>query len=155
MAVYLSQPQFVKQILFERRDVENLYVPLLLMGLSSHSDNALCVLSQISRFMGSTWAHLGPVGPRWTPCWLHEPCYQEYSTPRELVHHHKRHFIIRSHQVWKAWDFWWSCPITMKSDRHLDFADEALAKLQTMGWYYQPSPKTFDETFFVILGRPP
>ena len=21
-------------------------------------------------------AHLGPVGPRWAPCWPHEPCYQ-------------------------------------------------------------------------------
>ena len=30
------------------------------------------------RYQGS-WgqhgAHLGPVGPRWTPCWSHEPCY--------------------------------------------------------------------------------
>ena len=28
----------------------------------------------------SSWdqhgAHLGPVGPRWAPCWPHEPCYQ-------------------------------------------------------------------------------
>ena len=32
--------------------------------------------SQITRFMGPTWAHLGPVGPRWAPYWLHEPCYQ-------------------------------------------------------------------------------
>ena len=22
------------------------------------------------------WAHLGPVGPKWAPCWPHEPCYQ-------------------------------------------------------------------------------
>ena len=33
----------------------------------------------IARFMGPTWgpalrAHLGPTGPRWTPCWPHEPC---------------------------------------------------------------------------------
>ena len=33
--------------------------------------------------MGPTWvlsashgAHLGPVSPRWAPCWPHEPCYQ-------------------------------------------------------------------------------
>ena len=32
--------------------------------------------SQIVRFMGPTWAHLGPVGPRWAPCWPHELCYQ-------------------------------------------------------------------------------
>ena len=28
----------------------------------------------------SSWAqngaHLGPTGPRWAPCWPHEPCYQ-------------------------------------------------------------------------------
>ena len=25
---------------------------------------------------GQHWAHLGPVGSRWAPCWPHEPCYQ-------------------------------------------------------------------------------
>ena len=25
---------------------------------------------------GQHGAHLGPVGPRWAPYWLHEPCYQ-------------------------------------------------------------------------------
>ena len=25
---------------------------------------------------GQHGAHLGPVGPRWSPCWPHEPCYQ-------------------------------------------------------------------------------
>ena len=29
----------------------------------------------IARRMGPTWAHLGPIGPRWAPCWPHEPCY--------------------------------------------------------------------------------
>ena len=27
---------------------------------------------------GQHGAHLGPVGPKWTPCWPHEPCYQGY-----------------------------------------------------------------------------
>ena len=27
---------------------------------------------------GQHGAHLGPVGPRWAPCWPHEPCYQGY-----------------------------------------------------------------------------
>ena len=26
--------------------------------------------------MGPTWGPLGPVGPRWAPCWPHEPCNQ-------------------------------------------------------------------------------
>ena len=25
---------------------------------------------------GQHGAHLGPVGPRWAPCWPHEPCYR-------------------------------------------------------------------------------
>ena len=25
---------------------------------------------------GQHGAHLGPVGPRWVPCWPHEPCYR-------------------------------------------------------------------------------
>ena len=29
---------------------------------------------------GQHGAHLGPVGPRWAPCWPHEPCYQGYQT---------------------------------------------------------------------------
>ena len=29
----------------------------------------------IARFMGPTWGHLGPRGPRWGLCWLHELCY--------------------------------------------------------------------------------
>ena len=36
-------------------------------------------LASFPRYQGS-WgqhgAHLGPVGPRWAPCWSHKPCYQ-------------------------------------------------------------------------------
>ena len=35
-------------------------------------------LKNISCAWGQHGAHLGPVGPRWTPCWPHEPCYQGY-----------------------------------------------------------------------------
>ena len=29
-----------------------------------------------ARFMGPAWdRHLGPIGPRWVPCWPNEPCY--------------------------------------------------------------------------------
>ena len=33
----------------------------------------LQVLTQIAKFMGTTW---GPPGSCWSPCWPHEPCYQ-------------------------------------------------------------------------------
>ena len=42
-------------------------------------------VSQIAKFMGPTWAHLGPVGPRWAPCWPHESCYQGCSTFRSSL----------------------------------------------------------------------
>ena len=32
--------------------------------------------TQITKFMWPHGAHLGPVGPRWAPCWPHEPCYK-------------------------------------------------------------------------------
>ena len=36
--------------------------------------------------LGQHGAHLGPVGPRWAPCWPHEPCcqgpFQEIWIPR-------------------------------------------------------------------------
>ena len=32
---------------------------------------------------GQHGAHLGPVGPRWAPCWPHEPCYRD---PCETTH---------------------------------------------------------------------
>ena len=38
-----------------------------------------CLCLSIPRLQGS-WgqhgAHLGPVGPRWAPCWSHKPCFQ-------------------------------------------------------------------------------
>ena len=30
------------------------------------------IVTLIARFMGPTWAHLGPTGPRWGPCWPQE-----------------------------------------------------------------------------------
>ena len=37
-----------------------------------------------ARFMGPTWAHLGPTGPRWAPCWPHEHCYLGILSPKNL-----------------------------------------------------------------------
>ena len=41
---------------------------------------------------GQHGAHLGPVGPRWAPCWPHEPCYRGYlifmmGLPKLLIWH--------------------------------------------------------------------
>ena len=33
------------------------------------------VYTLIARFMGPTWAHMGPTGPRWASCWPYELCY--------------------------------------------------------------------------------
>ena len=47
----------------------------------------------IAKFMGQHGAHLGPVGPRWAPCWPNEPCYQGtfhsiYGTPYNETRNH-------------------------------------------------------------------
>ena len=47
--------------------------------LEPHAADFITVLTeqvQIATFMGPQGAHLGPIGPRWAPCWPREPCYQ-------------------------------------------------------------------------------
>ena len=34
--------------------------------------------AQMAKFMGQHEAHLGPIVPRWAPCWPQEPCYHGY-----------------------------------------------------------------------------
>ena len=48
--------------------------PSCLHGMAI-ADMSKWLLTLIARFMGPTWVHLGSTGPRWAPCWLHEPCY--------------------------------------------------------------------------------
>ena len=54
------------------------YSVLVLLMRIFHMLDPLKGLSQIARFKGPTWAHLGPVSPRWAPSWPHHygPCYQ-------------------------------------------------------------------------------
>ena len=44
--------------------------------------SAVRFVAPINPRQQSSWgqhgAHLGPVGPRWAPCWPHGPCYQGY-----------------------------------------------------------------------------
>ena len=74
---------------------------LLIISFCVFSNN-----SQIARFMGSTWTHLGPTGPRWTPCWPHEPCYQrKYISfipmkPQWLTSNWKKRFDCISIKTW-------------------------------------------------------
>ena len=57
--------------------------PCLIYGLSDQTDIMELELRVIffwtSTLIASSWdqhgAHLGPKGPRWAPCWPHEPCY--------------------------------------------------------------------------------
>ena len=42
---------------------------------------------------GQHGAHLGPVGPRWAPCWPHEPCYRGMRSHPMCIYlpiHHSR-----------------------------------------------------------------
>ena len=37
---------------------------------------SICSQPRKQSSWGQHGAHLGPVGPRWAPCWPHKPCYQ-------------------------------------------------------------------------------
>ena len=48
---------------------------------TTHNVGSCCLLFANKRRRwqsprGQHGAHLGPVSPRWAPCWAHEPCYQ-------------------------------------------------------------------------------
>ena len=50
---------------------------MMTQATSQYADSRLKTLyPQIAKFMGQHGAHLGPLGPRWAPCWPHEPYYQ-------------------------------------------------------------------------------
>ena len=66
--------------------------------------------AQITKFMGQNGTHLGPVGPRWAPCWSHKPCYQGQSCFDEHwiypLHISEVYFIsswIRKRNIWPIW----------------------------------------------------
>ena len=49
------------------------------------------ILSRKQISWGQHGAHLGPVDPRWAPCWPHEPCYQGSCLIRKR--RWQRHFL--------------------------------------------------------------
>ena len=60
---------------------------------------------QIARFIGQLGAHLGPTGPRWVPCWPHEPCYlgdcplwDKGQEPMHIIVPSLRHGVSNSRQ---------------------------------------------------------
>ena len=54
------------------------------MVLTNDQPSSVCVnTSEITKFMGQTWAQLGPVGSRWAPCLPYEPCYQGWNLARD------------------------------------------------------------------------
>ena len=78
-----------------------------------------CILVSYPRWQGSSGqygAHLGPVGPRWAPCWPHEPCYHGCSLYTYFLvlrpnARHKRERWSRTMQwIWgrmlKTWTTW-------------------------------------------------
>ena len=56
----------------------------------------------IARFMGPTWGHLGPTGPRWAPCWPHELCYLG-SDDRKMSFVISRNFEYQLMHQWTPW----------------------------------------------------
>ena len=68
-------------------------------------------------------AHLGPDGPRWAPCWPHEPCYQglletkwwlcmsndDPSSNLQHIPYHRRNVYLRKY-IWRACPLLWNIP---------------------------------------------
>ena len=55
---------------------------------------------------GQHGAHLGPVGPRWAPCWPHEPCYQgclPYTSYHSLISIMGFSILVRWHLYIESW----------------------------------------------------
>ena len=46
------------------------------LTLDTHWNLIVTCIPRSQSSLGQHGAHLGPVGPRWAPCWPHEPCYQ-------------------------------------------------------------------------------
>ena len=44
-------------------------------------------------------AHLGPIGPRWAPCWPHEPCYLGWHL---LLHMIEKKVYLEITKRWKS-----------------------------------------------------
>ena len=60
---------------------------------------------------GQHGTHLGPVGPRWSPCWPHEPCYQGCLIPGPLFTEAEGRLTKRYHEDSKPryLMLYWSC----------------------------------------------
>ena len=70
------------------------------------------MLTDYSPRLQGSWdqhgAHLGPVSPRWAPCWPHEPCYQGWCCFYGCFDHHngianQGHFSMATHRHYLRW----------------------------------------------------
>ena len=66
-------------------------------------------------------AHLGPVGPKWAPCWPHEPCYQgnfdTHAYMRVRSRYQGQGQVITSHSICGI--KWCVLPFIFASDTHV------------------------------------
>ena len=68
---------------------------------------SLCLITSLQSSWDQHGAHLGPVGPRWAPCWPHEPCYQGTSIKQVVFHlaillHTSQYLFIYAKHVFKV-----------------------------------------------------
>ena len=75
------------------------------------------VITLIARFMGPTWGPLGPTGPRWAPCWPHEPCYLGVHVNKTLPKCTDTGVISIFNLSNKIMDYYYSCECQMKSSQ--------------------------------------
>ena len=101
-------------------------------------------IPRIARFMGPTWAHLGPTGPRWAPCWPHEPCYLGYVTNallREIIS--PKDVSFWGMIIWKR--LWWdNIVMTMVCMDHWQLSQlplvDVIEKFMSCAWMTAVNP---------------
>ena len=80
-----------------------------------HTCPQISKTTHIAKFMEPNGAHRGPVGPRWAPCWPHEPCYLGIYVPHNkrlaLSHISKILATIIDLVPWSSGDLMMTCCI--------------------------------------------
>ena len=95
--VILATGHSLMRVIIQAFDQNRLWFHLtsrVLRLLTSIIGHVVCcsfVCNDIS--WGQHGAHLGPVGPRWAPCWPHELCYQRY--PHRMMAKQPRRLLSR------------------------------------------------------------
>ena len=106
-------------------------------------------ITQIARFMGTTWGPRGLVGPSWAPCWPHKPCYQGRSNVENVSMAWRLHGSL----------CYWKCAIFIRSNQCHAFPDTIPIAILTWSYWSLPEQRRHamlqlhlsDQQFYCLL----